>query len=53
MLEIDIAIVRQALERLLLDGELVHEPIGGHDLIYLPYLRRAEEGIAVFVEEVG
>jgi exodeoxyribonuclease V alpha subunit len=46
LLEIDVAIVREALERLLLDGELVYEPIGGHDLIYLPYLRRAEDGIA-------
>lgn len=53
MLEIDIAIVRQALERLLLDGELVHEPIGGHDLIYLPYLRRAEEGIAGLLRKLA
>jgi hypothetical protein len=46
LLEIDVAIVREALDRLVLDGELVYEPIGGHDLIYLPYLRRAEDGIA-------
>src|ERR1700730_12450970 len=45
VLESDVAIVREALERLLLDGELVYEPIGGHDLIYLPYLRGAEDGI--------
>ena len=46
LLDITVAIVREALERLLMDGELVYEPIGGHDLIYLPYLRRAEDGIA-------
>ena len=39
--------------RLLLDGDLVHEPIGGHDLIYLPYLRRAEEGIAGLLRKLA
>jgi exodeoxyribonuclease V alpha subunit len=45
--------VREALERLLLDGELVYEPIGGHDLIYLPYLRRAEDGIACLLRKLA
>jgi hypothetical protein len=45
--------VREALERLLLDGELVYEPIGGHDLIYLPYLRRAEDGIAGLLRKLA
>jgi exodeoxyribonuclease V alpha subunit len=53
LLEIDVAIVREALERLLLDGELVYEPIGGHDLIYLPYLRRAEDGIACLLRKLA
>ena len=53
LLEIDVAIVREALERLLLDGELVLEPIGGHDLIYLPYLRRAEDGIAGLLRKLA
>src|ERR1700741_5439423 len=35
LLEIDVAIVREALERFLLDRERVYEPIGGHDLMYL------------------
>ena len=45
--------MREALERLLLDGELVYEPIGGHDLIYLPYLRRAEDGIAGLLRKLA
>ena len=53
LLEIDVAIVREALERLLLDGELVYEPIGGQDLIYLPYLRRAEDGIASLLRKLA
>ena len=53
LLEIDVAIVREALERLLLDGELVYEPIGGQDLIYLPYLRRAEDGIACLLRKLA
>jgi exodeoxyribonuclease V alpha subunit len=53
LLEIDAAIAREALERLLLDGELVYEPIGGHDLIYLPYLRRAEDGIAGLLRKLA
>ena len=53
LLEIDVAIVSEALERLLLDGELVREPIGGHDLIYLPYLRRAEDGIACLLRKLA
>jgi exodeoxyribonuclease V alpha subunit len=53
LLEIDLATVREALERLLLDGELVFEPIGGHDLIYLPYLRRAEVGIASLLRKLA
>ena len=53
LLEIDQAIVREALERLLLNRELVHEPIGAHDLIYLPYLKRAEEGVAGLLRKLA
>ncbi len=53
LLEIDGAIAHEALERLLLDHELVHEPIGGHDLFYLPYLRRAEDGIAASLKKLA
>ncbi len=53
LLEIDVAIVREALERLLLDGELVYEPIGGHDLIYLPYFEACRRWHRLLAEEVG
>jgi exodeoxyribonuclease V alpha subunit len=53
LLEIDVAIVGEALERLMLDGELVCEPIGGQDLVYLPYLRRAENGIAGLLRKLA
>jgi hypothetical protein len=43
LLEIDVAIVREALERLLLDGELVYEPIGGQDLTIAVRNDRAAE----------
>src|ERR1700745_288430 len=45
--------VRGAWGRLLLEGKLVYEPIGGHDLIYLPYLRRAEDGIAGLLRKLA
>jgi exodeoxyribonuclease V alpha subunit len=53
LLEINVAIVREALDRLLQDGELMYEPIGGRDLIYLPYLRRAEVGIAGLLRKLA
>jgi exodeoxyribonuclease V alpha subunit len=46
LLEVEGTIVAEALERLLVDHEVVRELMGGRGLIYLPYLRRAEEGIA-------
>ncbi|HYG33319.1 MAG TPA: AAA family ATPase, partial [Clostridia bacterium] len=39
-------IVDGALERTLVERQLVREAIGGEDLIFLPALQRAEEGIA-------
>jgi exodeoxyribonuclease V alpha subunit len=53
LLEIDTAIAREALERSLLDGDLVEEKIGARDLIYLPYLRRAEEGLAGLIRKLA
>jgi exodeoxyribonuclease V alpha subunit len=53
LLDIDVVIVREALERLLLDGELLYEPIGGHDFIYLLYLRRAGDGIACLLRKLA
>lgn len=53
LLEIEGSIVHQALERLLLDLELVQESIGSDVLVYLPHLRRAEEGIAGRLRELA
>ncbi len=46
LLEVDEEIVREALARQLVNGEMVEETIGGEDLIFLPALKLAEEGIA-------
>jgi exodeoxyribonuclease V alpha subunit len=53
LLEVDVAIVQEAVERLLLDRELVSQSIGEHDLIYLPHLRRAEESVAGFLSRLA
>jgi exodeoxyribonuclease V alpha subunit len=53
LLEVEGAIVGEALERLLVDHEVVHELVGGRGLIYLPYLRRAEEGIASALKKLA
>ncbi len=52
LLEIEATIVREALERLLIDGDLVRELIGGQELIYLPHLLRAENGIATLLKKL-
>ena len=39
-------IIEAALERTLASGELAREEIGGEDLVFLPALKRAEQGIA-------
>ena len=46
MLEVDEAVVGQALAEALTSRELDREAIGGHDLVYLPGMRGAEEGVA-------
>ena len=53
LLGVDIAIVGQALERLILNAEVMPEQIGERHLLYLPYLRRAEEGIAKILRKLG
>jgi exodeoxyribonuclease V alpha subunit len=53
LLEVEETIVVEALDRLLLDRLLILESIGGQDLVYLPYLRRAEEGIAVLLRKLA
>ena len=46
LLLVDDTIVGTALERTLAAGDLVQEAIDGQELIFMPYLKRAEEGIA-------
>jgi exodeoxyribonuclease V alpha subunit len=53
LLGVDIAIVEQALERLILNAEVMPEQIGEQHLLYLPYLRRAEQGIAQLLKKLG
>lgn len=53
LLGVDIAIVGQALERLILNAEVTPEQIGEQHFLYLPYLRRAEQGIAQLLKKLG
>lgn len=46
LLAVDEKVVTAAMERALSTGDLVQERIEDQDLIYLPKLKRAEEGIA-------
>ncbi len=43
-------IVNAALERTLAGGDLVQEKVGDEDLVFLPSLKRAEEGIAARIK---
>lgn len=53
LLGVDIAIVEQALERLILNAEVMPEQIGEQHLLYLPHLRRAEQGIAKLLKKLS
>ncbi len=46
LLDLDGARVVEALHRMLANGEVVVEQIGGETLLFLPRLRRAEESVA-------
>ena len=52
LLLVDENIVETALERALAAHELVREEIGGQDLVFLPTLKRAEEGIAARIRNL-
>ena len=52
LLLVDEKIVSEALERTLASGDLVREPIGEQELIFLPYLKRAEEVIAARIKNL-
>ena len=53
VLEIDPAIVAEALARMLVDGEVVEEPVDGEPLVFLPALKIAEEGIAAKIRQLA
>lgn len=49
----DETVVRRALDQNLDAGDLVQEPIGGDDLVFLPHLQRAEQGIATRIRALA
>src|SRR6516225_300986 len=53
LLAVPEAIVEQALSQMLTSGSLLLEEIDGEPLIFLPHLRRAEEGIASKVKSLA
>src|SRR5580693_2207194 len=52
LLEVAEAPVEQALSQMLTSGSLLLEEIDGEPLIFLPHLRRAEEGIALRIKRL-
>jgi exodeoxyribonuclease V alpha subunit len=50
LLEVQEGTVEQALSQMLTSGALVLEEIDGEPLVFLPHLRRAEEGIAAKIK---
>src|SRR5205807_7642316 len=53
LLQVQEAIVEQALSQMLTGGSLLLEEINGEPLIFLPHLRRAEEGIAARIKSLA
>ena len=53
LLGVSEAIVEQALSQMLTSGSLHLEEIGGEPLIFLPHLRKAEEGIAARIKSLA
>jgi len=53
LLQVDEAVVDEALVRMLVDAELTIEGIGGKELIYLPALRHAEQRIATHLRRLS
>jgi exodeoxyribonuclease V alpha subunit len=52
LLEVNEKIIEDALAKTLADGDLAKETIGDQDLIFLPALKRAEEGIATRIRNL-
>jgi exodeoxyribonuclease V alpha subunit len=53
LLAVPSTIVSTALDRALGRGELIREPIGGQDLVFLPHLRRAELTVAERIRQLA
>ena len=53
LLEVEEAAVEQALSQMLTNGSLLLEEIDGEPLVFLPHLRRAEEGVAAKVKRLA
>ena len=53
LLEVPEGTVEQALSQMLTSGSLLLEKIEGEPLIFLPHLRRAEEGIAARIKSLA
>ena len=53
LLGVSEAVVEQALSQMLTSGSLLLEEIGGEPLIFLPHLRKAEEGIAARIKSLA
>jgi exodeoxyribonuclease V alpha subunit len=53
LLEVQEGIVEQALSQMLTGGSLLLEEIEGEPLIFLPHLRKAEEGIAARIKRLA
>jgi exodeoxyribonuclease V alpha subunit len=53
LLEVPAEIIERALSQMLTGGFIVLEEIDGEPLVFLPHLRRAEEGIAVRIRRLA
>lgn len=53
LLQVNPAIIADALERALAEGDLVREAIGEQELMFIPAFRRAELGIAARIRQLG
>jgi exodeoxyribonuclease V alpha subunit len=52
LLMVQEAVVEAALQRCLASSELIREVIGGEDLVFIPALKRAEEGVAARIKKL-
>ncbi len=52
LLRLDPAFVRKSLDHAIGSGEIIREGIDGRDLIFLPAVRRAEEGVAARIRDL-